>query len=103
MSRLLDQIALDKKAFFDTGSGFAVVGQIDGVDVDMIFDSEYVDVPAGGPFIESASPAVLVWQDDAPETTDHGSEVIVNDRSYRVKNKRADGTGELVLMLEGPL
>lgn len=103
MSSLLDQIKLDKAAFFDAESGFAIVGQIDEVDVDLIFDADYVDAPAGIATMESAGPAVHCWAEDAPETLGHASIITVAGEDYKVKSIRPDGTGELIVMLQGPV
>ena len=77
-----------------------------GVDVAGVFDEKYQRTDVSDATVTSGVPAVFIrLADIAPfdPDTDASPTVVVNAKTYRVREARKDGQGGVVLMLQEPV
>jgi hypothetical protein len=84
--------------YFDTSFG-AETAQVKGVDVDGIFDEQYVDVLVGSIPVVGVKPTFQAASSDLVGVV-KGDSVVVRSANYQVVTPQPDGTGSTMLILE---
>lgn len=100
---LLDQIDSDISTVFLNTDDFAqaavwTAGGGSPVDVNIIFDDEYIGTNLGTGEIDTAAPQCRAKTDDLPGVT-QGDLLATGGVNYYIKSVQPDGTGMLLLTL----
>lgn len=90
----------DLDLFFDTTEGFATDITVDGLAVDAIFASEYVEISIGNVPFSGEKPVLVGKHSDF--TGKFGETVVIGSDSYTILDIQPDGSGTCRVILQGP-